>query len=198
MSHDQVHPDTESIWRMLSDRLRQFIRSRVASAADADDILQNVFLRIHQNLNRLQQSDRLESWVFQIARNAIADHFRRSQHKQIEADAAPAPDSQVSDNLNVEVAGCLNGMIERLPADLQRAVSMYEREEISQKEIATRESISLSGAKSRVQRGRQMLKRMLQDCCQLQFDLYGNVLQWEPAQYGGACGYESPSDCSTG
>lgn len=182
MSNRQAHPDTEAIWRMLSDRLRQFIRSRVASTADVDDILQSVFLRIHQHLNKLQQAERLEAWVFQIARNSIADHYRQSRRNQPEVDEAPAFVSQGSDNLIAEVAGCLNGMIDRLPADLQRAVSMYEREGISQKEIATRELISLSGAKSRVQRGRKLLTKMLEDCCQLQFDLFGNVLHWNPVQ----------------
>jgi RNA polymerase sigma-70 factor (ECF subfamily) len=184
------HPDTEAIWRMLSDRLRQFVRSRVSSA-DADDVLQNVFLRIHQNLGGLRQSDRLESWVFQIARNAVADHFRQSARNYVQVDESPATEAAGLDNLNAEVAGCLNGMIERLPDNLHRAVSLYERDGLSQQEIASREAISLSGAKSRVQRGRQMLKRMLEDCCRLQFDRYGNVLQWEPAhsavEAGGPC-----------
>jgi RNA polymerase sigma-70 factor (ECF subfamily) len=191
MSSRQAQPDTEAIWRTLSDRLRQFVRSRVSSVADADDVLQNVFLRIHQNLNGLRQSDRLESWVFQITRNVIADHFRQSQHSQTEIVEVPALDHQDSNNLNAEVAGCLNGMIERLPDNLQRAVSLYEREGLSQQEIASRESISLSGAKSRVQRGRHMLKRMLEDCCRLQFDRYGNVMQWEAvdstANVSGSC-----------
>jgi RNA polymerase sigma-70 factor (ECF subfamily) len=188
MSTHQVHPDTEEIWRMLSDRLRQFIRSRVVSVADAEDVLQSVFLRIHQNVHRLRQSDRLEAWVFQIARNAITDHYRRAPHDPLDEDAVAMTGEAKPANLNAEVAGCLGAMIQRLPAEMQRAVAMYERQGLSQQEIASRESISLSGAKSRVQRGRRLLKEMLEDCCRLQFDHYGNVMHWESADTRAANG----------
>jgi RNA polymerase sigma-70 factor (ECF subfamily) len=179
MSRHRAAPDTESIWRTLSDRLRQFVRSRVASTTDVDDILQNVFLRIHQNLNALRQSERLESWVFQITRHAIADYRRKRTLFSLEPEEVSAPSDQTSDNPTLGIAGCLGTMIGRLPEQLQRAVSMYERDGVSQKDIATREGISLSGAKSRVQRGRKLLKDMLQQCCQVQLDRYGNVLDWD-------------------
>jgi RNA polymerase sigma-70 factor (ECF subfamily) len=202
MSTHQVHPDTEEIWRMLSDRLRQFIRSRVGSVADAEDVLQSVFLRIHQNVHRLRQSHRLDAWVFQIARNAITDHFRRTPHDSLDAEAIAAIDEEKSDNLNAEVANCLDTMIGRLPMEMQRAVTMYEREGLSQQDIASHESISLSGAKSRVQRGRKLLKEMLEDCCRLHFDRYGNVLQWEAAdsrsQAGGSCQCVRPATVPLG
>jgi RNA polymerase sigma-70 factor, ECF subfamily len=173
-------PETEAIWRTLSDRLRQFIRTKVSAAADADDILQSVFLRIHQNVGQLRDSDRLEPWVFQIARNAIADHFRKSGPDPLGDAVEPAlPTGDASDNLNGEVADCLGKLIEQLPDSLQRAVKMYEQEGISQQEIAARESISVSGAKSRVQRGRKQLRDLLEQCCQFQFDRLGNVLAWK-------------------
>ena len=172
--------ETEAIWRMLSDRLRQFIRTKVSAAADAEDILQNVFLRIHQNVGRLRDSDRLEPWVFQIARNAIADHFRKSRPGPLDETVEPAlPTGDTSDNLNGEVADCLGKLIEQLPDSLQRAVKLYEQEGVSQQEIAARESISVSGAKSRVQRGRKHLRDLLEQCCQFQFDRHGNVLAWQ-------------------
>lgn len=180
----QVHPhcDTEAIWRTLSDRLRQFIRAHVRSETDADDVLQTAFLRIHENIGRLRDADRLEPWVFQIARNAIADHFRKSHPNLLESEVA-ATSSADDDlpNLNDEVAGCLSNLIEQLPANLQRAVRLYEQDGISQQEIAERELISLSGAKSRVQRGRKRLRELLDACCQFQFDGRGNILASQPS-----------------
>jgi RNA polymerase sigma-70 factor (ECF subfamily) len=180
MTPHQATPDTESIWRTLSDRVRHFVRSRVASNDDADDILQNVFLRIHEKLETLRESERLESWVFQIARNAIVDYRRRKTPSSLDPEAVTAPaDDAASDSLVVGIAGCLGMMIEQLPGELKRAVSMFERDGVSQKEIATLEAISLSGAKSRVQRGRKLLKEMLEQCCRLQLDRQGNVLDWD-------------------
>jgi RNA polymerase sigma-70 factor (ECF subfamily) len=195
MSQNQAHPDTESIWRTLSDRLRQFIRSRVSSAADADDILQNVFLRIHQNLEALRESTRLESWVYQIARHAILDYHRKKGAVSLDPETATAPaDELTPDSLNQEIAGCLEMMIDRLPPPLRRAVALYEREDVSQNDIASREGITLSGAKSRVQRGRKLVKEMLQQCCQLELDRRGNVLDWSPPAACESTG--SPCDCS--
>jgi RNA polymerase sigma-70 factor (ECF subfamily) len=199
MAHVDAHPDTEDIWRTLSDRLRQFIRTRVSSPADAEDILQSVFLRIHQGLGQLKRSDRLESWVFQITRNAIADQFRRTLHASLELDELSAPlDDEKPDNINAEVAGCLGVLVDRLPEKLQRAITMYEREGISQQEIALQESISLSAAKSRVQRGRKLLRELLEACCQFQFDRLGNILAWESGtsdpQFSGKCGCHAACD----
>jgi RNA polymerase sigma-70 factor, ECF subfamily len=195
MVNSQVTPTTEQVWRELSDRLRQFVLSRRISPADADDVLQNVFVRIHQNLANLDRVERLESWVFQITRNAVIDHFRKSRgDQQVVEPEITAADPQAG-NLNREVAGCLRSLVARLPVEQRTAVSLYELEGLSQQEIADREAISLSGAKSRIQRGRQALERLLRDCCAFQFDQRGNVIEWqqnaEGACGGGSCGCRS-------
>ncbi|QDT97411.1 RNA polymerase sigma factor SigZ [Gimesia aquarii] len=190
MKDQSSHITTEQIWRELSDRLRQFVSSRVNSAADVDDILQSVFLRIHQKIEDLHQIERLEAWVFQITRNAVIDHFRKKRDVPNDDLAQNAVAEMKSvENLNTEVAGCLTALIHHLPEDQQRAVSLYELEGISQKEIAERESIYLSGAKSRVQRGRKTLEIMLKECCQFQFDRQGNILK---------CKAEGNPSCDTG
>ncbi len=178
MNQSQQKETTEQIWRELSDRLRQFVRSRIASAADVDDVLQTVFLRIHSRFDDLRNVDRLESWVFQIARNAVADHFRKRSDSQFDVESlVDGPDD--AGDVDAELAGCLGALIKRLPKDQQQALSMYELEGMSQKEIAIRESMSVSGVKSRVQRGRKMLEAMLKECCEFQFDARGNVVECE-------------------
>ena len=170
MDMSQVVPTTEKIWRELSDRLRQFVLARKVAPADADDVLQNVFLKIHQNLEDLDRIERLESWVFQITRNAVIDHFRKSRGEQQDADSEIAIGDAQEENFNSEVAGCLKSLVRCLPVEQREAVSLYEFEGLSQQEIAARHSISLSGAKSRVQRGRQGLEKLLRECCEFQFD----------------------------
>lgn len=171
---------TEQIWRELSDRLRRFVRSRVSSETDVDDILQTVFLRIHTGFSSLRAADRLESWVFQITRNAISDHYRKRRDLQDDTETpVEDPDSTDTKNVNTEIAECIKLLIDRLPEDQKRALSMYEQDGISQKIIADRESISVSGAKSRIQRGRKSVEAMLKACCELQFDGRGNILEYK-------------------
>jgi RNA polymerase sigma-70 factor (ECF subfamily) len=190
METSQVAATTEQVWRELSDRLRQFVLSRRVAAADADDVLQNVFLRIHQNLSSLDRLERLESWVFQITRNAVIDHFRKSRGDEPDVDALAVIDLPPQVNFNSAVAGCLRSLVLCLPVEQREAILLYEFEGLSQQEIALRHSISLSGAKSRVQRGRQGLENLLRECCEFQLDRRGNVIDWEQ-NAASACGGES-------
>jgi RNA polymerase sigma-70 factor (ECF subfamily) len=192
MKDGQLNLPTERIWRELSNRLRQFIRSRVKSVTDVDDVLQTVLLRIHQKFDALRSAERMESWVFQIARNAVTDHFREKRNAQNEdASLVTYTEPSGEENANREVAGCVAALIDHLPEDQKRAVSMYELEGLSQADIAVRESISLSGAKSRIQRGRRNLEAMLRACCQFQIDTRGNVLEYEAInnECGPDCGH---------
>lgn len=195
METNHVTATTEQVWRELSDRLRQFVLSRRVAPADADDVLQNVFLRIHQNLDSLNRAERLESWVFQITRNAVIDHFRKSRGEQLDVEGLAVATSANHENLNTEIAGCLRTLVNCLPVEQREAVTLYEFEGLSQQEIAARHSISLSGAKSRVQRGRQGLEKLLRECCEFQLDRLGNVIEWEQnasgACSGGTCGCRS-------
>lgn len=169
----------EEVWHSLGDALHAFIRARVPSDADADDILQDVFIRVIEKSASIRQADRLESWVYQTTRNAIADFYRRR---------APRPDSPVEAadvslrekievNDNHAVAACLKRMAAQLPHRLREAVLMYETEDLSQAEIAEKLQISLSGAKSRIQRGRRQLEELFRSCCKLELDRRGNVIE---------------------
>ncbi|MEX2169821.1 MAG: RNA polymerase sigma factor SigZ [Pirellulales bacterium] len=177
----------DDVWPALSDELRAFLRSRVPSESDADDLLQDVFVRVVEKIGSLREADRVESWVYQVARNAIADFYRRR---------ASRPDGSINGavegvvdrhgendagNQNCAVGAWLSRMIGALPTTLRDAVRMYEIEGLSQAEIANRLGISLSGAKSRVQRGRRQLEELLLGSCQLELDRRGNVLACKPA-----------------
>jgi RNA polymerase sigma factor (sigma-70 family) len=74
--------EAEGIWYEFHDRLRAFIARRVDNEADVEDILQNVFLRVHQSIGTVQRADRLASWLYQVTRNAIADYYRASERRR--------------------------------------------------------------------------------------------------------------------
>jgi RNA polymerase sigma-70 factor (ECF subfamily) len=190
---------TENVWHALSAELHRFLRSRVPSDSDADDLLQDVFVRVYENIGSLRQAGRVESWVYQIARNALADFYRRRAPQAADTveDAIDRQiESQGEGNHNRAVGAWLSLMIDRLPQTLRDAVRMFEIDGHSQAEIASRLGISLSGAKSRVQRARRRLEQLLQDGCRLQRDRRGNVIACTPADDTG-CGQVS-CDCDDG
>lgn len=170
------------IWQEFHQRLRSFILQRVNNPADADDILQEVFVRIYQHLTTIQDSDRLQSWIFQITRNAVIDYYRKVA-RQPQFTSETTLETWVMDEnpeiFNQQMAGCLRPLLEHLPEPYREAVQLSELEGMTQAAIAQELSISLSGMKSRVQRGRQKLKVLLQNCCQIEMDTAGNVIEYE-------------------
>ncbi|WAH38130.1 RNA polymerase sigma factor SigZ [Alicyclobacillus dauci] len=174
--------DTQHIWEEFSGKLQGFIFSRVNNQFDADDILQDVFRKIHDNIDSVEDDAKIQGWLFRIARNTIIDHYRsKAKNNSVpiddKEDMFAAPEEEVA-NLNETVASWLNATIADLPDKYREAIVLTEIEGLTQKELAERLGISLSGAKSRVQRGREKLKEMILDCCHLEFDRLGNVIDY--------------------
>ena len=169
------------IWEELSSPLTSFVRKRIPSETDADDVLQEVFIKIHNNIDNLTDDNKIHAWVYRITRNAIVDYYR-GHNKPMELLEAPddlAIESDEDLTSNLEIASCLKAMIESLPGKYKEALLLTEFGNLTQKELSERLGLSLSGAKSRVQRGRQKLKEMLLGCCHLEFDRLGNVIDYQ-------------------
>jgi RNA polymerase sigma-70 factor, ECF subfamily len=176
---------SEKVWQEYHSKLRAFIRSRIIDDTATDDILQNVFLKMHIGLASLKDNTKLQSWLYQIARNAVVDYYR-SQRPTIELpDQLQQPEIDNGEKITQELSECLRPMIQLLPETYREAVILSELHGLSQKEVASRQGTSLSGAKSRVQRGRALLKNMLSECCQLEFDHSGRLCDYE--RKGGTC-----------
>ena len=190
---------TEQIWTQLSGELRQFIGRRVGNDALADDLLQETFVRIHNGIGRLRDQDRMLPWVYRIARSTIADHFRRQAARAVDRAEAEASQNEAPDNYNAEVHRWLARMIGELPPTYRAAMELNERGDLTQQEIAAQLDLSVSGAKSRIQRGREMLKDMLLQCCHLDFDRFGNVVDYGRRNAcGGCCGTGDGCDPGAG
>ena len=176
---------SEKVWQEYHARLRTFIKSRLLNDAATDDTLQNVFLKMHAGLSSLTDETKLQSWLYQIARNAIVDYFRSQQPSVDVHESIPQPETDPGDKVTQELSECLRPMIQLLPETYREAVMLSELQGLTQKEVAKVQGTSLSGAKSRVQRGRALLKNMLDDCCRLEFDHSGRLCDYE--RKGGGC-----------
>jgi RNA polymerase sigma-70 factor (ECF subfamily) len=171
---------TIDIWEDFGERLRAFIGRRVSDPADAEDILQGIFLRVHTQAPALRDEQRLAPWLYRIARNAVIDHYRRQrQEAALSDEIAEAPDDPDEDP-ETRLAEGLRPMIACLPVRYRRAVILSELEGVPQREVAERLGISLSGAKSRVQRGRRLLREALVACCKFEMDRRGHVIDYAP------------------
>lgn len=171
----------ETIWEQFNTPLERFIRKRLPDAQAADDVLQEVYLKIHTHLDTLRDDDRLQAWVYQIARNAVYDYYRAEKPTdEITETIAESDTDDMVDDVTDRLAASVRGMIELLPDDYREALLLTEYGGLTQKELAERLGISLSGAKSRVQRGRKLLREMLFACCHFEYDRRGKVIDFYP------------------
>jgi RNA polymerase sigma-70 factor (ECF subfamily) len=170
---------SEKVWQEYQSRLRTFIRNRISNDSATDDILQDVFLKMHAGLASLKDETKLKSWLYKIARNAIIDYFRSQKPAVDIPEWFPQAETDPNEKITQELSNCLQPMIQLLPENYREAVILSELKGLTQKEVAQIQGTSLSGAKSRVQRGRALLKNMLTDCCRLQFDHSGRLCDYE-------------------
>jgi RNA polymerase sigma-70 factor (ECF subfamily) len=175
-----AQPTTEAIWSHLSSDLRRFIRRRVSDEHVADDLLQETFMRVHRNMETLQEAERIAAWVYQIARNVVRDHHRKTSDAVVALADTDPPDSDEQGQSGCQNITWLTEMIGSLPDGYRQAVEMAETEQRSQQEVANLLGLSLSGAKSRIQRGRAMLKEVLERCCSFELDSRGRVMGCDP------------------
>ena len=169
----------EEIWKEYHTKLRSFIQNRVGNLSDADDILQDVFLSIHAKIGTLRESNRIQSWIYRITRNSIIDYFRTRRTFDELPETLPAPEQAAGRDTSNEIKSWLLPMIGNLPDTYRETLMLSEIEALPQKEVADRQQISLSGAKSRIQRGRAKIKEMLLECCHFEFDRLGSVTDYE-------------------
>jgi RNA polymerase sigma-70 factor, ECF subfamily len=167
----------ETIWGQYCCKLEAFIRSRVSDEAEAEDILQEVFIRVHRNLCCLPAPAKMDSWIYQIARHLIIDHYRRRKELVEVPEDFPAEIDILDDDPEAELALSIRGMIDELPEHYRQALILTEYEGLSQREMADRQGISLSGAKSRVQRAKDRLRDMFLACCHFEMDRRGRIME---------------------
>lgn len=183
---------TNVVWEESSSNLKGFIRKRVEDEHDVDDILQDVFLKIHNKIDSLKDENKLAAWVYQITRNAITDYYRRQSRvsetkMELPEEIEDLDDFMASVEVDSHITACLKPMIDSLPEKYQQAIILTEYEALTQKEMADRLGISLPGAKARVRRARKKIKTMLLDACHFEFDRLGNVLDYQAKE--GGCDY---------
>lgn len=171
---------TETIWHSFHQPLLRFVRRRVADEAAAEDVLQDVFLKVHLQIGTLQDAAKLESWLYQLTRNAIVDYYRRVRPTAALPETLSGATGAVEREAEQSLLPAVRSMIDELPLIYREALLLVEYEGISQKALAEQLGISISGAKSRVQRARQQLKQRLLDCCHFELDRRNAIISYQP------------------
>jgi RNA polymerase sigma-70 factor (ECF subfamily) len=181
-----IRPEAIGAWRELELRLRPYLARRVASAADIDDVLQEVFAKLHGGAANLRDGERFGAWVYRIAQHALADLGRKRTRDPL-ARGVPLPETRLGDleadcseQLEADLGECVALFVSRLPSPYREAVTLTDLQGLTQAQAAEMLGISTSGMKSRVQRGRDKIREMFEECCTVSLDCRGRVVACEP------------------
>ncbi|MBN2730859.1 MAG: RNA polymerase sigma factor SigZ [Balneolaceae bacterium] len=169
-------------WHAYRSNLYAFILKRVGSATVAEDIVQDVLLKAYKSQDTLQDSGKLRKWFFQIARNAVIDYYRTHRKTEPLPHAFAGDEPTTQNNTEHELTACLKPFIKKLPEPYQKAIILSELEGLTQQEVASLLGLSHSGAKSRIQRGREILEGMFFKCCKIELDSRGSLMEYKPNQ----------------
>ncbi len=169
------------VWDRYADRLRAFLRTRVSSPEDAEDLLQELFVRVHTGLCCREAAASLEKWIYRVARNLVIDHYRsRKSHEPLADEvASPYGAGEEEDDPAARIALSLRETVDELPPPYRDALVEVEYEGRSPAEYAARAGISLPAAKSRILRARGKLKELLLECCHFELDRLGGIVNYE-------------------
>ena len=180
----RANATADVLWREFYAPLRKFLRARTYTEADAEDLLQEVFVRIHKRLPNLREPAKLQGWVYRIARNAVIDHYRtRRKHLPLDFELE-VEDPEGRDV--VDLSAALRKFVAALPKAYREPLIRHEFQGESLQDVATSFGLSLTATKSRVRRARLMLRQMLDQCCRFEFDQRGRVIEAIP---------RAPCDC---
>ena len=170
-------PEAMSVtWDALYQELVTFVQKKVQDKPTAEDIVQEVFIKVHTKSNQLKAADKIIGWIYQITRNEVADHFRKNARN---IDPVNVDWDSSYHEFNDCVAYCLKSLMNTLPDEYRIPLALTELENQSQYQVAQKLNISYSGARSRVQRARKMLKQKLDELYYIKTDAYGNVISCE-------------------
>jgi RNA polymerase sigma-70 factor (ECF subfamily) len=135
--------------------------------ADAEDLVQQTFMRAYQSFDRFEQGTNLRAWLFKILTNAFISGYRKRQRepKVVSVDenerlveASLTPEAQILENLPDEE---VKRALEELPEQFRTAVLLADVEGFSYQEIADIMEVPIGTVMSRLHRGRKLLQRAL-------------------------------------
>ncbi|GGB45629.1 RNA polymerase sigma factor SigZ [Shewanella inventionis] len=160
-------------WQKHKTQLRSYVAKRIDDVDAVDDILQDVYIKASINLHQLKSAGSLKGWLYRIAHNTLMDFYRTRQHFDELPDNLVAQEQDSGAEARAELAECLRPLIDELPEKYSIPLRLAELEGMPQQQIADQLGLSLSGAKSRVQRSRVKFREQLMACCDFEINEHG-------------------------
>lgn len=185
MSHYQSYKSTimaiDTVAPMFLEYEKQllgFIRKRVGDTETSKDILNDILLKIYDHSETIPEIRNIRAWLYRVTKNAVAEYFRKNQ-KFTTMNSVPEPSQEWENDLEQQIARCVRPLIGLLPEMYSQPLIKSDLEGIPQQQIADEMGLGLSAVKSRIQRGRTKLRQQFNECCIIELDPQGRVMDFQ-------------------
>ncbi|WP_046745979.1 sigma-70 family RNA polymerase sigma factor [Kordia zhangzhouensis] len=163
---------TTKVWKMYAADVKRFIISKVKDDQIADDLIQEVFIKVHTKLDTLIDERKIRPWILSISRNTVLDYFRKN-NKEVPLPKEKEEVIVSEENYTHSEKDCLPGILKNLPEKYRKPLFLADIKGIKQTVIAKQLNLPLSTVKSQIQRGRKLIVQGYMDCCDYQLNEKG-------------------------
>lgn len=169
----------DKVWLDYRSAIRGFLAARVSDAADVDDLLQEIMIKTHNNLHTVNSHSNIQSWLYTITKNVIADFYRaKAKVNTVSDDKLQDIAEEHEDDSYRALSGCVERFIRALPPESSELLMAIDIQGQPQKEYAEQRGVAYSTLKSRVQKARTQLRKLFDNCCYFSLDKQGNIIDF--------------------
>lgn len=180
----------DAIYREFYARIQRYL-ARLVGFAEAEDLVQEVFLKISRSLDSFRGESAVSTWVYRIATNAAMDRVRAPSYKTKVASASLDEPGEAGESgalttdrsssaedqaIRSQMSGCVQDLVAQLPQSYRTALVLSETEGMKNIEIAEILGVSLDTVKIRLHRARTRLKELLESNCSFYHDPCNTLL----------------------
>lgn len=179
--------DTEK-WESLTGKLYIYLLKNVRDKDVAKDLLHDAFLKILEKRQFYRFKENYDGWAFVITKNVLIDYYRKIKNNaDFESIKEGLDENKDESDTYKNLVPALKEFIEDLPEKYSKPLILSDIEGIKQELIARKLGLSVSGAKSRIQRARKMLKEYFLKCSEYKYDSRGKVVEFYPRSPSCVC-----------
>lgn len=171
----------EEFFQLFGEELKFFFKKRIANTEDAEDLFHDLWEKVLRNATQLSNVKQPRAWLFQIARNLLTDYYRKRKTEVVSEQAIEKTRmtnmETGMDNFNKECGAYLMHQLKNMPEKYRLPFLLHVESGWKHRQISVHLQLSESGSKTRIQRTKRKLKSALDDCCDIQTDSYGNIVE---------------------
>ena len=180
----------DEIYAAYRNKIERYVRR--LGHDDAEDITQEIFIRVNESLPKFRGDSSVETWLYRIATNMSIDRRRSAEYKRMKGEtltgddivsnaiyedvwSRQAPGGLEREIIKKEMIDCIADYINQMNENFRNVIVLSEFEKVPDAEIATILNITIENVRIRLVRARKQLKKVLSENCSINFDEDNNI-----------------------